>query len=828
MTVSDRPIPFPERTLRVLIVEDSPVDVELMCRTMELEGLRFEHRVVTEDQPFRAALVDFAPDVVLLDEHLPRFSGRAALEIIRERDATLPAIMVSGSLPEECMARLFCTGLTDYVLKDRLLRLGPAVRQSVQWAEVFRAEARQREALEAGERRFRAVAEASGDGLVVVDETGSIVFWNDAAERIFGLTRDQALGTEVIRLVPPRLVARHQAGLRGAVGAPKLPEPVTMEVVGRHADGRELPVELTVSGWEEGGRRFFSAQIRDITRRKEEARTRLVLSQAVEQTVSSVVITDVDGTIEYVNGAFERLTGYSRDEAVGQTPRILKSGVQPPDLYERLWADITAGRSFSREMTNRRKDGSHYIQLSTIFPIVGESGAVERFVGIGSDVTQERALEAQLRQAQKMEAIGQLAGGIAHDFNNILTGIMASAEVLSAGPGTRSPDEAEALDDLVAQARRGAGLVKRLMGLSRSDGATVSDVELRPSVDEVARTISRVVASNIEVVVEHAGPEGESPTCHLDEGELHQAILNLCINARDAMPGGGFLTIRTDIVDGRAVLEVTDTGTGIDAAVLHHVFEPFFTTKEVGEGTGLGLSMVQRFVDRAHGSIEMDSRIGHGTSVRLTLPLTGAAEPEVREDQRSAGPLATAAHHGGAFAPSGEAVAPSGEAAFRPGHVVPRSGQVGPRPGEAASRLQGGFPTAGSVLLAEDDPTLRRVARRVLEGMGLRVLSAVDGTEAVAILDREGAGIDLVLADLHMPGGGGSMLYRHTGSWAKPPRFLITSGLPSAEGEPEGALDSVPFLAKPWSLGQLRDAVSVLLAGSDVLVTPPVSSSGQA
>ncbi|MDT8342088.1 MAG: PAS domain S-box protein, partial [Longimicrobiales bacterium] len=615
------PAPDEPRPTRVLVVEDARTDADLMLRQLRASGLEVSARIVQEREPFVAALQEFEPDLVLADFRLPRFSGAEALALVRQRDPFLPVILVTGTLPEEQAITLLEAGLSNYVLKDRLLRLGPAAVSAMAQAADRRQAAHDRAALEASERRFRSVARASGDGLVVVDGRGCVTAWNPAAEAIFGYPPAHVLGRSALRLTadPARRILL-RIWLR-ALRAAAPPAPVTLEVKGRRASGADFPAEVTLSCWDEGEIRFLSAQVRDVTTRKEEARLRQILSRTVDQTNTSVIITHLDGTIEYVNPAFERLTGYTLDEVRGQTPRILKSGRQSDTFYQELWAEIGAGRVWQRETVNRRKDGSEYPQRTTVFPLLSDAGQPDRYVGLGQDVTQERLLEAQLQQAQKMELLGQLAGGLAHDFNNLLTGIQANAQLIELDLEKRPEACREHLDDLVRSARRGGEIVRRLMGLARPQPEHVAPLDLRGAVEDALRTARRLLDPQVEVVQRH---EGDAPLpVLLDEAGLYQAILNLVGNARDAMPEGGRLTLRTrpgflEGENGRrvaaGVVEVSDTGSGIDARIRDRIFEPFVTTKEPGRGTGLGLSMVHRFLTRAGGDVTVQSAPGAGTT----------------------------------------------------------------------------------------------------------------------------------------------------------------------------------------------------------------------
>jgi PAS domain S-box-containing protein len=760
-----------------VIVEDSPSDAELMQRVLAASGLALESTVVGTEPELAAALREFRPDAVLTDNALPRFSGRLALQITHAHDPSLPVIMVSGTAREDDMVQLLREGLADYILKDSLLRLPAALHDALELAEVQRARARDRDALEASERRFRAVAEASGDGLLIAADTGVVVYANAAAGNLFRCDPGEITGRPLSSVLPSCPMCARGAVPPGAVwqapGASSsgLAAPVTAEVTASRYTGERMQLDLTASFWEEEGRWFTSVQLRDVTARDLEARTRRVLSQVVEQATNSVIITDTTGAIEYVNPAFERLTGYHAIDVIGQTPRVLKSGLQAPDVYVRLWEEITRGQPFSTEFSNRRKDGSIYTQQTTVFPILDDEGRAVRFVGLGVDVTQERLLERQLRQAQKMEMVGQLAGGIAHDFNNTLTGVMVNAALLEEMLPAEHGEQRELVQAVLAAAQRGADLVKRLMTLSRGRSGPDRRVDIHEAVDEAGRTARRILPENIEIVTVH---DGDAVDAQLDDGALHQALLNLCNNARDAMPQGGRLTLATRVERTHAVIEVADTGSGMAPDVLARVFEPFFTTKEAGKGTGLGLPMVYGFAQHCGGSVDIESALGAGTRVRLRLP-------------RAASASATEATGGAATAPL--AGAPRAAAA---------------RAARAAR---------ATILLVEDQDDLRDVARRVLERLGHRVYSAGDGTTAFELLTKHRGALDLVLADFVLPHGGGEQLYHRSLDWNDRPRFLFTSGYTPSDLEVgRTLLQTVPFLPKPWSVAQLESAVASALS----------------
>jgi PAS domain S-box-containing protein len=612
------------REVRVLVVEDVPAEADLVIQHVRRLGLGTSLRVVHEEDGYRRALVSFSPHVVVTDYRLARFSARRALKIARAYDAEIPVIMVSDPLSDEKAFRLARLGLANYVFRDRMPRLAPAIVQALDRRLARQREVEARRHAERLEHRLVSVANASGDGVLIADAQRRVMFWNDAASRLLGVSPEHAMGMDVGAFVAEEDRRKFEDFWSRAVAASEPLPPFSVEMGARTTSGEEFPAEVSVACWDDGEERFFSAFLRDISLRRAEARERTLLSRAVEQASDLVIITNRDGRIEYVNPSFERITGYGADEVLGQNPRILKGRGTDPAVYQEMWAELGAGRSFTTEFVNRRKDGSGYLQRSTIFPIFGMTGEIERYVGIGEDVTRERHLERQLRQAQKMEAVGQLTSGIAHDFNNLLTAIIGQAQLLldELPPEHAAPGEPG--QEILTAARRAAELVQRLMVFSRPERATAEIVDIRATLDEVALMVRRVLPESITFTVEHTSAQ---LPCKLDPGSLQQAVLNLLTNARDATPDGGRITLTTRLerdsdVDGPwAVVEVSDTGHGIEPENQHRVFEPFYTTKPSGKGTGLGLAMVFGFVSAAGGRVEVDSRPEGGATFTLRLPV---------------------------------------------------------------------------------------------------------------------------------------------------------------------------------------------------------------
>lgn len=449
---------------------------------------------------------------------------------------------------------------------------------------------------------------------------------------------------------------------------------------------------------------------RIVAQKRSETRAR-ELAHAVEQTPASIVMTDECGVIRYVNPAFTQITGYTSDDTEGKTPSLLKSGETPDGVYRDLWSTISAGRSWTHRLRNRRKDGSLYWANTLISPLKDKKKNIVGYLGIGEDVTDQVKLEEQLRHAQKMEAIGQLTGGVAHDFNNLLGIIRGNLDLLQdsiADPRRQR----EILRELLAAIEAGSVLTRRLLAFSRRQPLNARPSDLDQLVSNLEQLFRRTLGEKIEI--RHRSSPGLW-AAQVDPHELEHVLLNLVLNARDAMPDGGMLSIDTsnvtldedyarqfeEVLPGDYVLlSVSDTGTGMPPDVVDRAFDPFFTTKETGKGSGLGLSVAYGFAKQSRGHIRLYSETGHGTTVKLYLPRAGRDEAAVATPQ----PV-VAAH--------------------------------------AAS---------ARILVVEDNLRLRRMTTAMLTGHGYDVVEAADGPEALLRLGDAGP-FQLMITDVGLPGG---------------------------------------------------------------------------
>lgn len=495
------------------------------------------------------------------------------------------------------------------------------------------------------------------------------------------------------------------------------------------------------------------------------------LSSALEQSPVSIVITDVAGTIEYVNPKFTSRTGYGFEEAVGQNPRILKSGSRSAEEYRELWATISSGREWRGEFLNKAKDGSLFWEHAVISPIRDDKGRITHYVAVKEDITDRKQLEAQLLQAMKLESVGRLAGGVAHDFNNMLQAILGHAQIAL---GTLTVDH-PVYNDLVEIEKAGlrsADLTRQLLAFARRQPARLRVVDVNQTVEQTRRMLERLIGEDIDLVCRLGA--GVWPV-RIDPSHLDQVITNLTLNSRDAIVGGGSITIETsnlvinevtarqwaDARPGEFVrLAVHDTGAGMDAETLSQVFEPFFTTKSMGRGTGLGLATVYGVIKQNDGFIAASSTPGRGSTFAVYLP---RAE-ESRADMEDADPQALA--------------------------------------------------TEGSehVLVVEDDPGVLRLARTFLEQLGYTVTACLSPAEALGLTDRDASRIDLLITDVVMPGLNGDELSRRLQTRWPHLKVLFMSGYTSdvilERGGPD---DGVRLLQKPFTKEVLAAKVRGLL-----------------
>jgi len=488
--------------------------------------------------------------------------------------------------------------------------------------------------LENSETRYRETVERTNDLITVVDKDGLFEFVNHSANSIFGVSAEDCIGLRAFDFVHPEDRARTKKTFQGWIENKETSVIFENRQVSRDGNSHDMMWNVSLHYDENGEIASISGIARDLTERKQIEGTLRKLSLAVEQSPSSVIITNTEGTIEYVNKMFTTITGYSAEEAIGQKPSLLKSGETPEEVYETLWAAINKGKQWRGTLRNKRKDGSVYLSAATISPIVTSDGAVTHFIGATNDITQRVADENKLKQSEKLESIGGLAGGIAHDFNNMLLPIISLTDLTRKGFPEESRDR-QRLDKVVEAANRAKDLVARILAFSRQENANKQNLDLNATIKNTLELLRATLPTTVKIVERL---EKADMIVFADQAQISSVLMNLSTNAADAMNGqAGEMKVSLspikvsknkaasieDLNTGKyAKLVVKDCGHGMDQKTLDRIKDPFFTTKEVGKGTGLGLSMVHGIVAKHGGAIDISSTPGKGTTIEIYLPIS--------------------------------------------------------------------------------------------------------------------------------------------------------------------------------------------------------------
>jgi PAS domain S-box-containing protein len=484
---------------------------------------------------------------------------------------------------------------------------------------------------------------------------------------------------------------------------------------------------------------------------------------AMEQVQEEIVITNTDGVIEYVNQAFVKGTGYDRSEAIGQKPNILKSGKHPDRFYQEMWETILAGRVWSGRIVNKRKDDRLVLDDTVITPLVDSDGDIFGFCAVKRDITERIKTEEKLRQTQKLEAIGTMAGGIAHDFNNVLTIILGLTQVArrKMSPNYFPESELERVEDACYRAQE---LVGQILTFSRKSTPEMRGMDLVDSLRDALGLIRATAPKHIDITLE---TDVESAWISGNPTYIHQVLINLLTNAMQAISetGGGRITVnlgedRDANGDSRFVLEVGDTGSGMDQETLDRIFDPFFTTKEQGKGTGLGLSVVHGIIEEHGGRISVESQPGEGTAFTVYLPKSHMDAP---------------------FVPS-EREAP------------------------------GDIPGNGHILLVDDQPDVLHAGAELMRALGYGVTEVADPKAAIDVVEKDLDAFDLVIVDRDMPGVSGLEVARHVFERAPKKPVIIATGYASQEYIVEAAsLGIRQVIDKPFRISVLQSILAEAL-----------------
>ncbi len=715
-------------------------------------------------------------DVLLLDDRLEGTNAIDFLKAFREQGGPgIPVVVAAGQGDDEIAVQAMRLGASDYVIKDAsYLRRLPTVLENAH----FRAQiSREKELLAASMRTMRAIIDSSPIAIISIDSEGKVQSWNPAATQMFGWTQEEALG-RAVPFLPGEKVGDFQGFLaRTLAGSP------VHNVESRRArrDGAPVDVSISTAPLRDSAGRTTGAiwMVSDITGRRHDEAKIAEQARLLDFALDAILVRGTDERLLYCNRAALKLYGYTLEELTNTpTPDL----VVPDDLprFEEARALLTSAGEWEGELRQRSKTGS-IISVHSRWSLVRDAAGFPRArLVINRDISRQKEMEKQLRRTQRMESLGTLASGIAHDLNNILSPVMMSVEMLRMR--YTAPSDLQMLQILETSVHRGSEIVRQMLSFARGSEGELAPLQLRHVTREIESILTESFPKNI--VITNDVPKS-LPLLLGDATQLHQVLINLCVNSRDALPDGGNITImgrRGSITPEMAslhpgarsgpcvVLSVLDDGTGIPLDVQDRIFDPFFTTKEKGKGTGLGLSTVQSIV-RGHGGLVLfESAQGHGTRFDIYLPALSATEKPDLDEPVPAIPLG------------------SGE----------------------------------TVLVIDDDVSILQITRQILESYDYRVLSANSGASALELAAQSQNGpIKLILTDMDMPVMGGAAVVAALRASQGGVPVVIMSGLPPAQNSPE-----VNQLAVQGIIGKPFKAEELLALIRDVLDSYARSSTG--
>ena len=753
--------------IQVLLVEDDLVDAEMVIRALRKAGFDPDWMRVDTEDAFLACL-DPRLDIILSDHAMPQFSGPRALELLAESGLGIPFLTISGTIGEDVAVESMKRGAADYLLKDRLSRLGQAVQQCLEQRQLRLERQRTEDALRESDERLKLALAASHMGVWEWDVHSQSVYLSPESLLLLGVPHFDGTALAFRQLVHPDDLLRVVHCLEAA-----MKDHTVCQVEFRRIRPDRPVSWMAIMGrgkYDEKGRPLrMVGTAQDITRRKEAEAQIAEQAALLDKAKDAIIVRGLDHRILFWSKGAERLYGWTSAEVMGLDPStFLYDAADQIDEPKKLVIEHGEWSGALRQVTKDRRE----VEVDSHWTLVrDEAGQPKSVLSINTDVTEKRKLEAQFFRAQRLESIGTLAGGIAHDLNNVLTPIMMSIDLLR----TRATDPlcVSTLDTIAASAKRGASMVSQVLSFARGVECERMPVGLRPLIDDLIAISADSFPKNIQIK-RFCDPLLWNVMG--DSTQIHQVLLNLCINARDAMPDGGWLTIRADnfLLDDHyaammsgakagpyVIVQIADTGIGMRPEIVDRIFDPFFTTKKLGQGTGLGLSTSMAIIKSHGGFIRVDSEAGKGSEFKVYLP----AEGEVADAE-----------------------------AVNMGAAPPRGN------GEL-------------VLVVDDEASVREVTQQMLENFGYGALVATDGADAVAVF-AEHPEVAVVVMDMMMPVMDGPTTIQVLLSMAPDLPIIAASGLADTGAtNAVAALGVKHFLPKPYTGAALLRLLKLTLAG---------------
>lgn len=755
------------KIIDILLIEDEEAHAELIQRAFDNYPEKYLLNIVGTISQARIILTKSQPDIVIADMKLPDGDSIELLPRSIE-EAEVPFIIITSYGDEKAAVTVMKKGALDYIPKsvgmfDSLpLIIDSSLRG---WKNIVDRKNAEK-ALQEGEERFRALYNNSPNMLASVSPIdGNIILCNETLLKNTGYLKEEIIGNHIFNLYHEECINEAEKTFQQFIEIGVVRD---KELIMKRKDGSRIYVSLNANAVRDnhGRIKYSMSSWRDITDQIQVKNELRKLSVAMIQSPISIVITDAEGDIEYVNPKFSKITDYSLDEVLGEKLHILNGEEKNAGFYKDIWDTISSGKSWYGEYNNQKKNGEMYWEKVTIGPIFDEKRKITNFIVLNEDITEIKKLEEQLYQSQKLEAIGVLAGGVAHDFNNILTAISGFGELVQRQMDVDSKLWKD-LQEILDASDRAANLTRQLLVFSRKEVIKPEKINVNPLIEKMNKMLQRLIGEDISITMHLS--EGLHPVL-ADPGQLEQVVLNLCVNAKDGIRSKKNQDKKEIIVSTSQVflekkdliqkegyylkISVKDTGCGIPDSIKENVFDPFFTTKGKGKGTGLGLSTTHGIVMQNKGFIEMDSEEGIGTEFIIYWPSLTTEWIE--------------------------------KTTVRKQKVESQKGIV--------------------VLSVEDDKMLQRLNLRILENSGFKVLSASNGKEALEVYDSYEGKVDILFTDVIMPGLNGPELAEQLKKKQSDLVVVFTSGYTDDLIGEMGVIDEgLFFLRKPQTPVKMVD-----------------------
>lgn len=749
------------RILKILMLEDIPIDAEMIERELQSANILFTTVRVASKNKFLKELEVFSPDLVLADYSLPQFSGLEALKIVREKKKRIPFILVTGMKNEEIAVECLKEGADDYILKSSLRRLPGAIQNAIEKQRTERENERLEEELRRSQKQMLTIFESITDAFISVNRQWYVMYLNPRSDAFLvkvNKRREDLWGKNWWNEFPASSDSVAYKALHHAMA--------------EHEFAEFEEYNSTLDSWlqvraypAEDGLAIYMQDISERKRAEEKIREQANLLDIAQD---AIVVRDFADNIVYWNNSAERIYGWTQEEAISKKASQLLS--TELDSIERALQDVEKKGSWFGELHQMTKTQKSVIVESRWSIVRDEQGKPKSILTINTDITDKKNIEQQFLRAQRLESVGTLASGLLHDLNNVLTPIILAVPFMREKLSDESSQDI--LRTLESSAKRGEGVVRQLMSFVRGVKGDRVMLQLKLLVWELLHFVAETFPPIIKVV-KHC-PRGIWYVVG-DTTQLYQVLMNLSINARDAMPNGGTLTIDLQNITLNeqeaglhlgatsgmyVVLSVKDTGYGISPEIINRIFDPFFTTKEPGKGTGLGLSSALSIVKSHGGFIDVHSEIGKGTEFKVFLPAKEEdAEVEVMQDST-----------------------------ITIGH------------GE-------------TILVVDDEKTLQDLLRPTLEKKNFKVMSAFDGNEAITVYKENQDKIDVVLLDMLMPKLNGLSAIHELRKINPHIKIIGMTGsmLENLSNEMNVIIHELPFLQKPFDSEDVAAMVNEVL-----------------